>query len=152
MTMPAIIKACGLGVPSDLPRFRKNMGKLGRAMLKVQGHTTKRDFPVKNAFGEGLYIREFSCPADQFFVTMIHKYDHPFFLMEGEVSVMSENGMERMIGPRWGITKAGTQRVMLTHTKITWITVHATRETSIPRIFKQLTAKTFKEFEKSKGV
>ena len=148
--LPEIIRSSGLGKPSDLKTFRRNMGRLGRKMLDIQGHTTKRDYPVKHSFGDGLYIREFHAPADQFFVTMIHKYDHPFFLMEGDVSVLSENGFERMKGPKWGLTRAGTQRVMLTHTPITWITVHATNETNIPKIFKQLTAKTFKEFDRSR--
>ena len=36
--LPEILRQNGFGVPSDIPKFRRNINRLGRAMLKVQDH------------------------------------------------------------------------------------------------------------------
>lgn len=149
-SLPVVLKALNLGTPVSRKEFRKGVSRLGKMMSKLPVHTTKRDFPVKNSWGDGLYIREFSCPSGNFFVTMIHKFDHPFFLLKGDVSILSEKGFERLQAPYYGITKAGTQRVMLTHSDLVWVTVHATSEKNVSKAFKQLTARTFREYERSK--
>jgi molybdopterin-guanine dinucleotide biosynthesis protein A len=81
------------------------------------------------------------------FVTKIHKKTHPYFIMKGDASVLTEEGVVRLKGPFAGITAAGTKRVIFTHEDTVWITVHATNETDLMRIEKEIIAKDFDEMD-----
>ena len=43
--------------------------------------------PVKHTLAGGCYIREIYNPANEIIITKIHKKEHPFFLMKGEMSI-----------------------------------------------------------------
>jgi hypothetical protein len=119
---------------------------------KVSGlpMSIKGDIPntITNHFVDGAYVREMFAPKGYCVITKIHKKTHPFFVMSGEVSVMTENGYVRVKAPYWGITKAGTKRICYMHTDSVWITVHATNETDIDKIEDEVIAKSYDDFEK----
>jgi hypothetical protein len=102
--------------------------------------------PLKHTFVDGAYVREIFLPKGMLFVTKIHKKTHPYFIMKGDVSVLTEDGIVRIQGPHAGITVAGTKRLILTHEDTIWITVHATNETDISKIEEEVIAKDFNEF------
>ena len=87
--------------------------------------------PVKHTFAGGCYIREVYNPAGELIITKVHRQEHPFFLMEGEMSILTEKGLETIKAPYQGITKVGTKRVIYSHTPCRFITVHATDKTTI---------------------
>jgi hypothetical protein len=101
--------------------------------------------PVKNSFADGCYIREIFNPAGELLVTKIHKKEHPFFLMKGEMSVLTEDGIKHLKAPHQGITKPGTKRIIYAHTDCVFITVHATEETDVAKIEEQVIAKDFND-------
>ena len=67
-------------------------------------------------------------------LTKIHKEEHPFFLMKGECSVLTEDGPQKIKAPYYDITKAGTKRVIYIHSDTKWVTVHATSLKDIDKI------------------
>lgn len=101
--------------------------------------------PVKHSFADGCYIREIFNPADELLVTAIHKKEHPFFLMQGEMSILTEDGIKHLKAPHHGITKPGTKRIIYTHTDCIFVTVHATDETDVAKIEEQVIAKDFQD-------
>ena len=100
--------------------------------------------PLKHSFANGLYIREVFNPAGELLVTKIHKYSHPFFLLKGQMTIMSEDGEKTIQAPHYGITKAGTKRIIYAHTDCIFVTVHATNETDVDKIEEEIIAKNFK--------
>ena len=102
-------------------------------------------FPLEHYHLDGMYVRRIFMPAGFILTSKIHKKTHPYFILEGEVEVLTENGMQRIKGPYFGITQAGTKRVILTHTDTTWFTCHATEETDLKKIEDEIIAKTFAE-------
>jgi hypothetical protein len=97
---------------------------------------------VVNRFTPGLYIRECGFEAGTQGVTMIHAIDHPFFILKGDVEVISETeGVTRYVGPCMGITKCGTRRLLKAHADTVWITVHPNpnNETDIEKIVARIT-------------
>lgn len=96
--------------------------------------------PVSHSFADGQYIRELNCPAGVMAVTKLHRKSHPFFLLEGEVTVLTSAGVERLRAPYFGITPAGTKRVVYTHTATRWVTVHATKKTDLGAIENEVIA------------
>lgn len=101
--------------------------------------------PVKHSFADGCYIREIFMPAQELLVTKIHKKEHAYFLMEGEMSVLTENGVKHLKAPHHGITKPGTKRIIYTHTDCVFITVHATDKTNVAEIEKDVIADNFND-------
>ncbi len=101
--------------------------------------------PVKHSFADGCYIREIFNPANELLITKIHKKNHPFFLTQGEMSILTELGVEHIKAPYNGITKAGTKRIIYTHTDCVFITVHATQQTDINKIEEEVIAKDFND-------
>jgi len=109
-------------------------------------------FPLKHSFADGCYIREINVPRGQLVVTKIHKQAHPYFLMKGDCSVLTEEGPRRIKAPFYGITPAGTKRVVYTHEDTVWVTVHVTKEKDLEKIEEEVIAKTFDEIESSENI
>ena len=101
--------------------------------------------PLKHTFGDGIYIRQITMPKGLYVLSKIHKTTHPYFVLQGDVSVVTENGLIRITAPHSGITKCGTQRLLYMHEETVWTTVHATNETDLEKIEDQLSAKTYDE-------
>ena len=99
--------------------------------------------PLKHTFANGYYIREINTPAGQLLITKIHKEEHPFFLMKGECSVLTEDGPKRIKAPYYDITKPGTKRIIYIHSDVTWVTVHITDLKDIDEIEEEIIAKDF---------
>ncbi len=101
--------------------------------------------PVKHSFADGCYVREIFNPAGELLVTKIHKKEHPFFLMKGKMSILTEDGVKHIQAPHHGITKPGTKRIIYTHTDCVFITVHATDKTDVAEIENEVIAKDFND-------
>ena len=101
--------------------------------------------PLKHIFTDGLYIREMTGLKGRIVVTKIHKTTHPFFVLKGDVSILTEKGEERIKAPYFGITQAGTKRIGYFHEDTIWITVHATEETDLEKIEDIVIAETYED-------
>tara|TARA_R100001163_G_C5066982_1_gene205748 strand:- start:513 stop:1034 length:522 start_codon:yes stop_codon:yes gene_type:complete len=101
--------------------------------------------PLKHTFADGLYIREIFMPKGQVVTTGIHKQEHPYFVLKGDVSVLTDQGIQRIKAPYQGITKPGTKRLIYTHEDTVWITVHATEKESIEEVLKDILAEDFND-------
>lgn len=83
------------------------------------------DCPLVHSFAGGMYVREIFIPAGMMLTGKIHKHEHPNFLMQGAVSIITEDGgISLMEGPQSLVSPAGCKRALFTHTPTWWITVH----------------------------
>ena len=99
--------------------------------------------PLKHTIVGGLYIREIFMPKGQLISTGIHKKEHPYFVLKGDVSVLTDKGIERIKAPHTNITKPGTKRLIYIHEDTIWITVHATKKESVEEVLEEILAKDF---------
>ena len=106
----------------------------------LAGTDTERLCPVTHSWGDGCYIREWTSPPDVITVSKIHKIAHPFFVLKGDVSVLTEEGVVRIKAPHHGITMPGTKRILYTHEETVWVTVHVTDETDLDKIEAEIIA------------
>lgn len=115
--------------------FREKISELERSVVNAEGGMTgevlHKANPVKHTFAGGCYVREIYNPANELIITKIHKKEHPFFLMKGEMSILTEEGIQHIKAPYQGVTKPGTKRAIYTHEECMFITVHATENTTI---------------------
>ena len=77
-------------------------------------------------------------PAGMLVVSKVHKIAHPYFVLKGEVTVLTEAGTRTIKAPYHGITPAGTKRVLYTRAETQWVTVHVTDKTDIAEIEKEI--------------
>lgn len=129
--------------------FRKNILEIEKQILdhpkSIMGEEFDKVNPVKSTFAGGCYIREIFMPAEQIITTKIHKKDHPFFIQSGKLSIISEQGKQEIEAPYNGITKAGTKRLIYTHTDCVFITVHATDKLTVEEVTKEVIAEDFND-------
>jgi len=104
--------------------------------------------PLKHTFIDGIYVREIFMPKGTLLTSKIHKTNHPYFVMEGDVSVATEQGIIRIKAPYQGITAAGTKRLLYMHEDTVWATVHATNKTDPEEVEEDIIAKSYEEFDK----
>jgi hypothetical protein len=85
--------------------------------------------PLIHKFTDGMYIREIFMPAGTFVTSMIHKTTHPFFILQGKVSVFSDNEGEVIYeAGHSGITTPNTRRVLFIHEDCRWVTCHCCKD------------------------
>lgn len=108
--------------------------------------------PVKHYFSPGVYAREITIPADTILTGRIHKYAQLNILSGGEISVSTDQGMQRVKAPFTVVSPPGTKRIAYAHTECTWTTILATDEQDpevIEATFTVATEQEFLEFVKA---
>lgn len=125
----------------DLPESYGDPEKAG------QDEVTNTINPLKHTFADGLYIREIFMPKGQIISTGIHKKKHPYFVLKGEISVLTQDGITKIKAPYHGITDPGTKRIIFIHEDSVWITVHATDKDNVEETLGDIVAKDFDDPE-----
>ena len=106
--------------------------KAGEERTEIEEYYT----PLKQNLEGGLYTRELFMPKGAVIVSMIHKQQHPSFLLKGELSYLTDEGeIKKIKAPSTVFTQKGTQRVFYVHKDSEWCCVYKTD------------AKTFEEAE-----
>ena len=130
--------------------YRNKITTLHNQMIDggaIVGDELNKMNPVKHTFAGGCYIREIFNPGKLLLVTKIHKKEHPFFLMKGKMSILTEDGIKTIQAPHNGVTPSGTKRVIFTHEDCVFITVHATDKTTPEEVEEDVIAKDFSDKE-----
>lgn len=91
-------------------------------------------FQLKHTFSDGIYIREGLIPKNTLIIGKIHKGRTLNFLMKGEITVLTEDGIKRLKAPLQFVSPAGSKKVGFTHEDTIWVNVHATQETDLVKI------------------
>ena len=105
--------------------------------------------PVTHKFCDGMYVREISIPSGILLTGKIHKHEHPNFLLQGTVTMITEEGgLIRMSAPQSLVSPAGCKRALYTHTDVRWATVHVTDIKDPEEAVDALTVDNYDEFTK----
>ena len=106
--------------------------------------------PLKHSFCNGVYCREIFIPAGMIVVGRVHKHAHHNVLLEGDVSVLTEDGAKRIQGPLHMVSSAGTKRLLFTHSDTRWMTIHANPDnnTDVPKLESDICTWTYEEYDK----
>lgn len=132
-------------------------GAMSHQPGEEQSEKMKQVFPLKQNLEGGLYTREIFMPKGSVVVSMIHKQDHPSFVLKGLVSYLDDKGVVRTVkGPHKIFTKIGTQRVIFVHEDTTWCGVYKTNAKTFEKAeadvytnnYNDLPKKVIKKFKK----
>lgn len=104
---------------------------------------------LKNYFANGAYVREMILPANTAVVGRIHKHKTINILLEGEITVIDENGVKTdMKAPHVFIATAGNQKAAMTRTKVRWLNSWACDTTDPEVALALLTCETMHDFNR----
>lgn len=95
--------------------------------------------PVKHFFSPGVYTRTMRIPKGTLLTSKIHRTEHQFVLIEGEIAVWTkEAGWSRASAPAHGLSLPGTRRVGYAITDTLWMTIHPTNKTTVEEVEEEI--------------
>ncbi len=92
------------------------------------------ELPVTHHFSKGLYARELFIPKGCVLTGKRHRYQNLNILIQGDITVSTEDGLKRVKAPAVIVSPPGTKRVGYAHEDTRWITIHSTEETDVDKI------------------
>lgn len=104
------------------------------------------EIPVQHFFSDGVYARHGRIPAGTMLTGKIHKRWNLNILSEGEMTVLTAEGMKRLKGPHVIVSPPGLKRVAYCHTDCVWTTIHGTHETDVDKIEAEFIASSEQEW------
>lgn len=105
------------------------------------------DMPVTNYFSKGVYARELFIPKGTVLTGHIHKYVNLNIMSQGDLSILTENGVIRVKAPYTVVSPPGTKRLAYAHEDTIWTTIHGTDETDIDKIEYEFIAHSSEEYK-----
>lgn len=94
-------------------------------------------------FSKDVYAREIKAPKGTLLIGKIHKHENLNILSQGEITVISIDGIKRMKAPCTIVSSPGVKRLAYVHEDIVWTTIHGTNETDLEKIENEFIAKTY---------
>jgi hypothetical protein len=105
-------------------------------------------FPLKHSFSEGIYVREMFMQKGGLVIGKLYKISHTWFLLEGEITVATDEGVKHFIAPCYVHAPEGTKRVIQAVKDTIFVNVYPNPEniTDIETLEDMLTCKSYKEY------
>jgi hypothetical protein len=132
---PALM--AGLGLPCENLSNRQKVELLEYGLKQFPNPNTD-ELPLKHHLCNGVYMRELHIPAGTCLTGKIHKTAHLNVILQGDISVMTEDGIKRIAGPCVIQSQPGLKRAGFAHADTIWMTVHAIDKTDIAEIEDEL--------------
>ena len=134
-----------LVITSDVPDLHGRLARREEIAWIEQRVAREEQVPVPtiDRLADGLYIREIHIPKGMTLVGKIHLQGHVSFITKGDITIITETGTERIVGPRILVSPPGTKRVGIAHEDTIWTTIHASDATDLETILETLTVSTF---------
>ena len=96
------------------------------------------ELQTEHYFSEGMYCRKVWRPAGTIIVGKVHKKDHFFMCLSGEIIAWTEKGMKTLKAGDIIESKPGTKRVTMALTDAIGVTVHRTDKQDLDEIESEL--------------
>ena len=100
---------------------------------------TAKELPLEHFICNNTYTRQMTLPKDLLVSGKVHNFDHTSIRSQGEVTVMTPEGVTRIKAPATWISKAGTKRLIYVHEEAVWATIHQSENVIVEDLEKELT-------------
>ena len=84
------------------------------------------ELPTTHTFHGGMYCRQVWRPAGTVIIGKVHKKEHFYMVVEGTISVTTDDGVATVTGPHLLCSMPGTQRAVYAETDALCMTIHRT--------------------------
>jgi hypothetical protein len=99
---------------------------------------------------DGVYVRKMTMYEGTIVIGAIHKHLHMCFLLEGHLSVASEDGVNEYIAPCFIIAEPGEKRVLYAHEDSVWYNTHKNPSDTkdVKQLEKEIVAVSYEDYRK----
>lgn len=94
--------------------------------------------PVEHGFGPGFYARTIGIPAGTTLTGKVHATEHIFMVTQGDITLITDEGVRRVQAPYQAICKPGMKRAGYAHTDTVCVNIHITTETDLDKLEAEL--------------
>lgn len=135
----------GLSFDEQVEHLEKVLKESGSPDIYIGN---SEQFPLEHSFSEGIYTREIFIKKGMIAIGKIHKHEHTFFLMKGKLQMSTEKGLIEMEAPIYGVSPAGTKRVVYALEDCVFINVHPNPDNinDIEELENRMVVSSFKEY------
>lgn len=103
------------------------------------------DKGLKQHLVHGAYIRELFIEAGVTIVSKLWNRDRFWIITEGDVTVTTELGRQRIVAPYHGLAPFGTKVALYTHAPTRWFAITGVQATSVDECEDEVTASDYAE-------
>ena len=97
------------------------------------------ELPVIHHFVPGMYCREIFMPKGSIVTSYVHRYEHPYVVSKGDCWVLNAQCVwDRVTAPHFGVTLAGTRRLLVMCEDTIWTTFHITSTTDVEKVEREI--------------
>ena len=122
----------------------------GENIIADNGNIVYHDkFKYKHTFADGIYVRQMTIAKDEVIIGAIHKHLHVWFLLSGNITVLTSGELEEYKAPCTVLSEPGVKRVIYGNEESIFTNVHKnpTNTEDIKELEKQIVALNYKEYE-----
>lgn len=123
----------------------------GVNIISDQGKSIVRSdqFPLKHSFADGIYIRQMGMKKDSVVVGAIHNHLHAWFLLTGEITVITENKKEHFLAPCYVLSTPGVKRVIYANKESIFVNIHKNPSNTedLNKLEADIVSKNYQEYE-----
>jgi quercetin dioxygenase-like cupin family protein len=112
------------------PPLRAEVERLEAAMLALP----QLEIPVRHGFGPGFYARSILIPAGATLTGKVHATAHIFMVTQGDITLITDDGVQRVQAPYQAICQPGIKRAGHAHTDTVCVNIHITPETDLGKL------------------
>ena len=119
-------------------------------IIADNGNIVYRDkFKYKHTFADSVYVREMTIEEGEIIIGAIHKHLHVWFLLSGNISVLSNGELKEYQAPCTVLSEPGVKRVIYGNEESVFTNVHKnpTNTEDVRELEKQIVALNYKEYE-----
>lgn len=129
--------------PIDKIRRRASIFKLEECLLAM----AQASMPLEHYFCDGLYARKLTIPMHCCLTGAIHKRANIALLAQGDMTIVTEDGVKRITGPYVIVSKQGIKRAGFAHSECVFITVHSCKSQTVSEVEEELFTNRYADYE-----
>ena len=106
-------------------------------------------YKYKHTFADSIYIREMTIEQGEVIIGAIHKHLHVWFLLSGNITVLSDGELKEYQAPCTVLSEPGVKRVIYGNEQSIFTNVHKnpTNIEDVKELEKQIVALNYEEYE-----
>ena len=135
-----------VNMPLSKDEFREGIYNIQNIMIEEMKDQHVQP-EVRHFFSDGTYGREMTILKGTAIVGKIHKHSHINVISKGIIDVWTEYDQVRYEAPITFVSKPLTKRLVRAVEDTVWTTIHATDETDLDKIEKEVIAETYSGLE-----
>lgn len=109
-----------------------------KTLQKAMSELPQVELETRHYFADGMYCRELFRPKGTTIVGKVHKREHFYIVVLGEVTIAGDGKRERVKAPKIFVSQPGTKRAVYAHVDSLCLTIHRTDLRNLDEIEKEI--------------